>query len=129
MTEAAVIDVEDLARENRAFRHVILTAERSQLVLMSLEPGEDIGAEIHTDVDQLIYVVEGDGEAEIAGSRHPFATGAIFCVPAGARHDVVNTGNGPMKLFTIYAPPQHADGTLHRTKADALAAEREPALR
>ena len=94
---------------------------------MSLLPGEEIGMETH-DGDQLLYAVKGEGVAVINDARAPFEKGAILCVPAGAPHNVINSGDRPLKLFTIYAPPQHAPGTVHETKADAEAAEASHSL-
>jgi mannose-6-phosphate isomerase-like protein (cupin superfamily) len=122
MIEPRVIELKEAAKENSAFRRVVFTAAKSQVVLMSLLPGEEIGAEIH-DGDQLLYAVKGEGIAVVGGTREPFEKGAILCVPAGAKHNVINTGEHPLKLFTIYAPPQHASGTVHETKADADVAE------
>jgi mannose-6-phosphate isomerase-like protein (cupin superfamily) len=119
-----LIQIKDLAKANDDFRKVLFTAERSQLVIMSLRAGETIGSEVHA-VDQVIYVVKGDGVAVIGEANVPFEKGAVICVPAGARHDIVNTGDEPLKLFTVYAPPQHAPGTVHPTKADAEAAEKQ----
>lgn len=116
-------DVEALARGNRDFRRVAHTGKHMQLVLMSLRPGEDIGLETHT-VDQCLFVVEGEGEAIIDGERRRIHDGSVVCVPAGASHDIVNRGaEEPMKLFTVYSPPQHPDRTVHPTKAEAEAAE------
>ena len=126
MGHAQVVPVKKMAQESEAFRKVLFTADKSQLVLMSLQPGEDIGLETH-DVDQMLYAVDGSGRAVIAGEEKTFEKGSILCVPAGTRHNVVNTGKERMKLFTFYAPPQHAPGTLHRTKADAE--KEEPATR
>jgi len=122
MIEPRVIDVKDSAKDNTFFRKVLFTAPQSQLVIMSLLPDEDIGAEVH-DGDQLIYAVKGEGVAVIGGKRMPLAKGAILCVPAGAMHNVINTGTDQLKLFTIYAPPQHAADTVHATKAEAAAEE------
>lgn len=122
MVEPMVIDVKDLAKENELFRRVVFTGAKSQLVVMSLRPGEEIGFETH-DVDQLIYVVKGDGVAAIDGTDYEFEDGAIVCVPAGKRHNITNLDDKPMKLFTVYAPPQHAPGTVHATKQAAIAAE------
>lgn len=122
MIEPRILEAKQAAKDNTFFRKVLFTAEKSQLVLMSLLPGEEIGTEIH-DGDQLLYAVKGEGTAVINGAKEPFEKGAIFCVPAGAAHNVINTGERPLKLFTIYAPPQHAPGTVHETKADADVAE------
>jgi mannose-6-phosphate isomerase-like protein (cupin superfamily) len=129
MNESQIIDVKAAAKANTSFRKVLYTAGKSQLVLMSLLPGEEIGAEVH-QVDQLLYAVKGEGVAVIGPAKVAFEKGSMFCVPAGTTHNVVNTGDHPLKLFTVYAPPQHAAGTVHATKADAQAAEateREPA--
>lgn len=123
MTRAAVIKVKDEAKDSETFRTVLFTAERCQLVIMSLRPGEDIGQEVHADEDQLLYAVKGEGVAVIDGKEQKLEKGAIFCVPAGTTHNVRNTGKEPMKIFTVYAPPAHAPGTVHRTKADAQRAE------
>lgn len=122
MDKARVIDIEDVAEENDAFRKVVFTAEKAQLVVMSLAPSEEIGLETH-DADQVLYVAEGDGTATIDGTDRPLEEGAALCVPAGTEHNVINTGDEPMKIITLYAPPQHAPGTVHRTKADAEEAE------
>lgn len=128
MTEPRIIDVKKAAKENSFFRKELFTAAKSQLVIMSLLPDEEIGAETH-DGDQVLYAVKGQGVAVINGTREPFEKGAIVCVPAGATHNVINTGTDSLKLFTVYAPPQHAAGTIHATKAEAEAAEaRQSAL-
>jgi mannose-6-phosphate isomerase-like protein (cupin superfamily) len=101
---------------------VLFTASHSQLVIMSLLPGEEIGTESH-DVDQTLYVVDGAGMVVFDGVEKDFEKGMVVVVPAGVRHNVINTDDDPMKLFTIYAPPQHAVGTVHRTKAEAEASE------
>lgn len=123
---ATVIDIKEQAKANDFFRKELFTADRAQVTIMSLRPGEDIGEEVH-DGDQLIYAVKGKGVAVIDGAEHALEKGAIFCVPAGTKHNVKNTGDEPMKLFTAYAPPQHAPGTVHKTKADAEKAEKAPA--
>ena len=120
--EPRILDAKEATKHNTFFRRVLFTAEKSQLVLMSLLPSEEIGMEIH-DGDQLLYAVKGEGVAVINGAREPFDKGAMLCVPAGAPHNVINTGERPLKLFTIYAPPQHAPGTIQVTQADANAAE------
>ena len=122
MIEPSIIDIKRAAKENSFFRKVLVTANKSQVVLMSMLPGEEIGTESH-DGDQLLYAVKGEGVAVINGVKEPFEKGTMLCVPAGAEHNVINTGDEPFKLFTVYAPPQHADGTVHETKAEAEAAE------
>lgn len=127
MPQAKVIPVKHEAKEGTAFREVLFTGEKSQLVIMSLRPREDIGEETHADVDQMLYVVKGVGVAVIEGVEQPLEKGGMLCVPKGTRHNVKNTGDEPLKLFTVYAPPQHAPGTIHATKADAQKAEKEAA--
>jgi mannose-6-phosphate isomerase-like protein (cupin superfamily) len=115
--EANHIDLKDVAKDNEYFRKVIFTGVHSQLVVMALGPGEEIGAEVH-DVDQFIYVVKGEGQAAIEGTVAPFAKGDALCIPAGRLHNVWNSGEEPLKLFTVYSPPQHAAGTVQKVKAD-----------
>lgn len=114
-----------LARENTFFRKEIITHEQSQLVLMSVAAGEDIGEETH-DVDQILFFVSGSGEARLDGKTSRVSANTLVTVPAGTRHNFINTGSEPMKLFTIYAPPEEAPGTVHKTNAEATAAEHEP---
>ena len=113
-----VQNIEGLAVKNDKFRQVLYTAKNSQLVLMSLKPQEDIGAEIHK-VDQFFRVEEGSGEAVLNGARTPIQAGFAVLVPAGVNHNIVNTGNVPLKLYTLYAPPNHRDHVIHETRADA----------
>ena len=129
MTKPQVIDLKEAAKDNEAFRRVVFTGTKSQLVLMSLEPNEDIGLETHEEVDQLIYVIDGEGTAVIGEGSKKIEKGDVVCVPAGTLHNIVNTDDEPMKVFTVYSPPEHAAGTVHKTKADAAAAEQaHPAL-
>lgn len=114
-------DIVAAARDNAFFRKEIVTNEHSQLVLMSIEPGDDIGEEVH-DVDQVLVFVDGTGEAVLEGQRRRVQADALVIVPAGTRHNFINTGSTPLKLFTIYSPPEEAPGTVHKTKADAVAA-------
>ncbi len=127
MVESRVIDAESVAEENSYFRKVLFTGTRSQLVAMALLPGKEIGTEVHGDVDQLLHVVKGRGIAVSEGTKESFATGAVFCVPAGTTHNVINVGDQPLKLLTTYSPPQHAAGTVHKTKVEADAAEKAEA--
>ena len=115
------LDLMAAARANDAFRRVIETGEHQQVVLMTLPVGEDIGAEVHPDTDQLFIFVASHGEAVLDGAVRPVAPNDFVFVPAGALHNIVNHGVVPMRLITIYAPPEHADGTVHVTKADATA--------
>ena len=114
----------ELARSNDAFRRTIETGEHAQVVVMTLRPGEEIGEETH-EGDQLLLFVEGEGEAVLAGSPSPVREHQMVFVPAGTLHNFVNRGSVPLRLVTIYAPPEHPDGTVHETKAEADAAERD----
>lgn len=125
--ETMRIELKDVAKENEYFRQVLFTGIHSQLVVMALRPGEEIGEEVH-EVDQFIYAVKGEGQAILAGVAAPFEKGEALCVPAGSLHNVRNTGDGPMKLFTIYSPPQHAAGTVEKYKSDVLDEERAMAV-
>lgn len=118
-----VDDIEDRTEENTDFRRVLYTGKHMQLVVMALPPGEEIGEEVHHDRDQFFRVEEGEGEVWIDGTRTKIESDTAMVVPAGARHNVRNTGDEPLKLYTIYAPPEHVDGTVHVTKADALASK------
>lgn len=115
-----VKDIEGLALRNEDFRQVLYTAKFSQLVVMALPPGGEIGAEVHT-LDQFFRVEEGSGEAVLDGVRTPIRAGFAVVVPAGAKHNLVNTGKGPLKLYTLYSPPNHRDGVVHHTRAEAEA--------
>lgn len=117
-------NIVDLVKENHFFRQEIATNQYSQLVLMSVEPGDDIGEEIH-EVDQLLFFVTGSGEAILNQERSAVTANSLVLVPAGTRHNFINTGKTPLKLFTIYAPAQEAPGTVHKSKAEAVAAEKE----
>jgi mannose-6-phosphate isomerase-like protein (cupin superfamily) len=111
-------DIEALALENGAFRRVVYTAQHCQLVLMSLNPAEDIGMEVHK-LDQFFRVEEGSGEVILDGVSSPIKAGFAILVPAGTNHNIVNTATVPLKLYTLYAPPNHRSGTIHQTRADA----------
>jgi mannose-6-phosphate isomerase-like protein (cupin superfamily) len=115
--------ITERAARNTFFREVLATGPHSQVVVMSIPPGEDIGSEVHAHVDQVLVVVSGQGEAVLADERTEIGPGWLVQVPAGTWHDIVNTGADDLRLYTVYAPPQHAPGTIHRTKADAEAAE------
>lgn len=116
-----VNNIEKLSVENNNFRKVIYTGKYSQLVLMSLLPGEDIGEEIHEDTDQFLRLEKGSGQVIIDGQTHEVEDDFAIVVPAGAKHNVINTGSESMKLYTIYTPPHHLDGVVHETKAIAEA--------
>ena len=115
-----VQDIEDLAVKNDDFRRVLYTARHCQLVVMALKPNEEIGAEVHT-LDQFFRVEEGTGEVVLDGVRTAIRAGFAVMVPAGANHNIINTGSAPLKLHTLYAPPNHRDGVVHHTRADAEA--------
>jgi mannose-6-phosphate isomerase-like protein (cupin superfamily) len=118
-----VNDIEDLTEHNSDFCRVLYTGKRLQLVLMSIEPGEDIGEEIHPDRDQFFRIEKGKGEVVIDGRKTKIESDSAILVPAGARHNIRNTGDKPLKLYTLYGPPEHADGTVQETKADAMASK------
>ena len=115
-----VQDIEALAVGNADFRRVLYTAEHCQLVLMALRPGEEIGAEVHT-LDQFFRVEAGAGVAVLDGVRTPIRAGFAVVVPAGTNHNIINTGSVPLKLYTLYAPPNHRDGVVHHTRPEAEA--------
>ena len=123
MPEPLDDDIVKLARGNDAFRREIATGEHSQVVAMTIPAGEEIGAEVHTGNDQLLVFVDGQGEAVLAGKTSTVGPNDLVLVPAGTRHNFVNTGDEPLRLVTVYAPPEHAPGTVHQTKAEADAAE------
>lgn len=116
-------DIEDRTEDNRDFRRVIYTGPNMQLVLMSIGPGEEIGEEVHSDTDQFFRVEDGEGEVQIDGRTSKIESDVAILVPAGAKHNIRNTGREPLKLYTLYAPPHHADGTVHHTKEEADASE------
>lgn len=118
-----IADIEDRTEDNRDFRRVLYTGPQMQLVVMALEPGEELGEEIHAHTDQFFRVEEGNGTVWIDGQETRIESDIAIVIPAGARHNIKNTGHEPLKLYTIYAPPNHPDGTVHPTKADAEAAE------
>jgi mannose-6-phosphate isomerase-like protein (cupin superfamily) len=119
-------NIEQKTLENEYFREVLYTAPHSQLVVMTLQVGEEIGKEVHAGIDQFIRVEAGQGEAILNGERYPLGDGDAVVIPAGTEHNVVNTSDSePLRLYTIYSPPEHPDGTINRTKQDAEAYERE----
>jgi mannose-6-phosphate isomerase-like protein (cupin superfamily) len=116
-----VTNIEEKTIEGKFFREVLFTAPHIQLVVMALQPGEDIGLETHEDVDQFIRVEAGRGKALLNGREHALADGSAVVIPAGTEHNVINTSpSEPLKLYTLYTPPEHPDGTVHKTKAEAL---------
>lgn len=116
-------NIEKESLENSNFRKVLYTDERLQLVVMSLLPGEDIGEEVHT-LDQFIRVESGEAKAILDGEEMLLGDGSVIIVSAGARHNLINTSSTEsLKLYTLYAPPNHKDGTIHKTKEEAMASE------
>jgi mannose-6-phosphate isomerase-like protein (cupin superfamily) len=118
-------DLIALAAGNAAFRRVVVTGTRMQLAVMTIEPGGEVGEEVHPDTDQFLHFVDGEAEAELDGDRFAVPRGGYVFVRAGTRHNFRNTGSGPLRITTTYAPPEHEPGTLHQTKADADADEHE----
>lgn len=121
MKKGFVADIEELTEENTDFRRVVYTGRHLQLVVMSIAPGGEIGEEVHADTDQFFRIEAGKGEIWIDGSVHRVKSDDGMIVPAGARHNVVNIGNEPLKLYTIYGPPEHLDGVVEETAAQARA--------
>jgi mannose-6-phosphate isomerase-like protein (cupin superfamily) len=119
-------NIDKLTQQNTDFCRVLFTGANVQIVAMSLREKEDIGEEVH-DVDQCFFFVSGEAETIVQGNTRRMDLDGVLCVPAGVRHNVRNTRREPLKLYTVYAPPQHPAATVHRTKADAERAERKPA--
>ena len=118
-----VDDIEDLTESNKDFRRVLYTGKHLQLVLMSLKPGEEIGEEVHDTHDQFFRIEKGKGEVLIDGVKTKVKADFAIIVPAGARHNVINTGDKALRLYTLYSPPEHRDGIVRATKAEAEASE------
>ena len=119
------INIEDKTLDNENFREVLYTAPHSQLVVMTLKPGEEIGLETHDDRDQFIRVEEGEGVAILGGQEYELEDGTAIVIPAGTEHNVINTSDDEkLRLYTVYSPAEHPDGTIHRTKAEADEYER-----
>jgi len=116
-----ISNIEQLSIANEYFRKVLYTDKNCQLVVMSLLPGEDIGEEIHIDVDQFLRVEEGSGMAILDGVSENISPGSVVIVPQGTKHNIVNGASSSMKLYTLYMPPHHRDGVVHKTKAEAEA--------
>lgn len=118
-TQGFVGDIEELSEKNSDFRRVLYTGKKLQLVVMTLKPGEEIGEEVHDNGDQFFRVEEGEGEVLIEGKRSRIRSGDAVLIPAGARHNIVNSGKKSLHVYTLYAPPEHRDRTVQATKADA----------
>ena len=113
-------EIAEIAKQNCFFRRVVFTGPHCQVDVMSIPPGEDVGEEAHPNTDQLLVVVNGEGKAVLEGQERPADVHNVVFVTAGTVHNVKNTGNQDLKLFTIYAHPEHADGTVHKTKDEAM---------
>jgi mannose-6-phosphate isomerase-like protein (cupin superfamily) len=121
-----VDDIEKQTLENSNFRKVLFTGPNSQLVVMSLKPGEDIGEEVHPDVDQFLRIEKGKGKVVLNGEETNVEDDWAIVVPAGTKHNLINTSNEEeLKLYTVYSPPEHRDGTIHKTKEEAMADEHD----
>jgi mannose-6-phosphate isomerase-like protein (cupin superfamily) len=118
-------NIENLTLENRDFRRVLYTGAHLQLVVMTLQAGEEIGEEVHADRDQFFRFEEGEGSVDIDGIENRVEADFAVIVPAGARHNVRNNGSGPLKLYTLYGPPEHIDGLVQKTRGEALAMHEE----
>lgn len=117
-----IANIEQEAQGNDSFRKVIFTAQHSQLVLMSLKPGEEIGDEVHDTLDQFFRFESGQGKVVIEGEEAIIGDGSVVVIPAGTKHNIINTSSDvALKLYTIYSPPNHQDGTIHQTKEEAEA--------
>jgi mannose-6-phosphate isomerase-like protein (cupin superfamily) len=117
------LDIVRAARENTAFRREVATGEHQQVVVMTIPLEGEIGEEVHPGTDQLLVILDGRGEAVLDGVTSAVVPGDVVFVPAGVRHNFLNRGDGPMRLVSVYAPPEHAPGTVHLTRAEAEAAE------
>lgn len=118
-------DIVELTKRNAFFREVVATGPHSQVVVMSIPPTGEIGLETHTELDQVLVVVEGSGSVTLDTEVRAIRPGTLIQIPAGTLHNVVNTGPTDLRLYTVYAPPAHAHGTIHRTKAEADVDETE----
>ena len=115
------VNIEEKTLQNRYFREVLFTGPKSQLVVMTLQPGEDIGVETHGGTDQFIRVEAGQGKAVLDGQEFALEDGSAVVIPAGTEHNILNTSaSEPLRLYSIYTPPEHPDGTIHRDKKEAL---------
>ena len=112
-----------VAEQSADYRQVLWTGEHTQLVIMTIPPGGEIGEEVHEDTDQILTFVSGTGKAMVSGTEKNVASGDLVVVPAGHKHNFVNTGPNPLILYTVYGPPEHADGAVHTTKEEADAME------
>ncbi|MFH1186944.1 MAG: cupin domain-containing protein [Candidatus Levyibacteriota bacterium] len=121
--KGTVDNIEQKAKDNTYFRQVLETGQHTQVVIMSIPPNTDIGMEIHTDNDQILYLVDGEGKVILNGEEKPFRKGDLVLVNAGVEHNFVTVGNNAMKIITTYSPAHHPEGTVHKTKEEADATE------
>lgn len=117
--QGVIEDIVQKAKNNQFFRQVLETGERVQVVIMSIPAGGEIGSEVHSDNDQILFLVEGDGTVVLNGEEKPFRKGDLVLVKAGTEHNFITAGNDPMKIITTYSPPHHPQGTVHKTKEEA----------
>ena len=115
-----VVNIEEKTQQNEYFREVLFTTNHSQLIVMALKPGEEIGEETHAEHDQFIRFESGEGKVVLDGEESMVTDGSAVVIPAGTKHNVINTSQVVMKLYTIYTPPEHKDGTIHKTKEEAM---------
>lgn len=121
-------NIEEITVKNESFRRVLYTARKMQLVVMSLQPGEDIGVEVHPDVDQFFRIEEGEGQVVMDGVARDFKADDAIIIPQGTEHNIINTSSTkPLKLYTIYTPPNHPDGKVHKTREEAMQDEHDHA--
>ncbi|AKS41738.1 cupin domain-containing protein [Wenzhouxiangella marina] len=118
-----IVPIVKMTMDNDAFRDEVITGKEAQVVLMTIQPGDEIGAEVHDDHDQILVIVEGQGQAVLEGQAREIGANDLIFVHAGSQHNFINTGAKPLRLYTVYAPPEHAAGVKHDTKAEADAAE------
>ncbi len=123
MNQMHYFPIATIAEQSADFRRVLWTGKHTQLVIMTIPPGGEIGSETHADTDQILTFVSGIGEADVAAATMKVAQGDLVAVPAGTRHNFRNTGVNPLVLYTVYGPPEHADGVVHATKQEADADE------
>jgi mannose-6-phosphate isomerase-like protein (cupin superfamily) len=121
--QTAMVDIARAARDNDAFRREVMTGQYEQVVVMTIPPGGEIGEEVHHDSDQVLAFVEGQGKAVLDGQTSDVTVNDLVFVRAGTTHNFINDGDSPLRLITVYAPPEHAPGTVHQTKAEADLAE------
>ena len=122
-TQGTRADIIEAARKNEAFRREVITGEHEQVVVMTIPAGGEIGEEVHSGTDQLLIFVDGKGEAQLEGESSAVGPNDLVFVHAGTRHNFLNTGDSPLRLITVYSPPEHEPGTVHGSREEADAAE------